>query len=110
MSRHQQVSTARCFGATFKESVVHGAHLVGMIAEVSGRTRIIEREHAADEQRTFVVTGSERSAERCTRLAVRHETISKEYARRRRKAIGQLTCLAHKTVLYFHTIDDRRAV
>ena len=55
LSRHQDVTSAGSFRASFKHTPMHGPHLVGMIREVRARACIVEREHTADEERTFVV-------------------------------------------------------
>ena len=52
---HQDIGSAGCLGSALEYAVMHGAHLVGMVGEVGGRTGVIERELPADEQRTLVV-------------------------------------------------------
>ena len=85
-----------------------------MVAEVGGRTCVVEREHAANEQRTLVVTHAEGTTEGCAGLAVGHVAVSKEHAAGGGEAVGEFASLAHKAVDNFHaagnlrtTTDDR---
>ena len=41
VGRQEKVGSAGCLGASLQDAPVDGAHLVGMVAEVGGRTGII---------------------------------------------------------------------
>ena len=108
--RHEEVGAAGCLRAALHGAIVHGPHLVGVVTEVGCRARVVEREHAADEQRTLVVACRERSAEGGAGLAVRHVAVGKEHALRGCEPVAQLAGLAHEAVLHLHAVDDGRAV
>ena len=80
-----------------------------MVAEVGRRTRIIEREHGADEQRTLVVAHRERAAESGAGLAVRHIAVGKEDAAGSRETVLQLARLADEAVTQLDAAMDARA-
>ena len=47
---HEDIGAAGSLHAALQCAVVHGAHLVGVVAEVGGRAGVVEREHTSDEQ------------------------------------------------------------
>ena len=47
--RHQHISATGRLGTPLQCAIVHGAHLIGMVGEVGGRTGVVERELATDE-------------------------------------------------------------
>ena len=98
VGRQQQIGAAGGLAAALEGAVVHGAHLVGMVAEVGGRSRIIEREHGTDEQRTLVVTYRERAAEGGTRFAIGHVAVGKKDAAGCRETVFELAELSHEAV------------
>ena len=108
--RHEYVGTACCLRSSLKRTVMHRSHLVSVVGEVGGRTRIVERELSADKQRALVMGRRERTAESGTRLTVRHIRIGEEHAACRREAVAQLASLTHVAVLHLHAVDDGRSV
>ena len=97
--RHQDVAAAGCLRAALQHAPVHRTHLVGMVREIRARACVVEREHAADEQRALVVRSREGAAEGSARLAVAHVAVCEEEAVLGRKAVGYLTRFAHEAVL-----------
>ena len=81
VSRHENIGAAGCFRAAFECAIMHRPHLVGVITEIGGTPRVIERELSADEQTTLVMAGSEWTAERRARFTIAHVGIGKENAR-----------------------------
>ena len=57
VGRQEKVGAAGCLGASLQDAPVDGTHLVGMVAEVGGRTGIIELNLASDYERTLVMRG-----------------------------------------------------
>ena len=94
----QQIGTARGFATALQGTLVHGTHLVGMVAEVGRRSRIVEREHCTDEQRTLVVAHREGAAECSTGFTIGHVAVGKEDAAGSRESILKMAGLAYKTV------------
>ena len=55
LSWHQHVGTRSRLRTTLQDTIVHGAHLIGMVREVGIRAGIIERELTTNEQRALMV-------------------------------------------------------
>ena len=108
--RHQQISTRCRLRATLQRAIVHGSHLVGMVREIGGRTGIIEREHAANQQARLMVRCREGTAEGSASLAVRHIAVGKEHAGRRRESIAYVAGFAHEAVFHLHGVDDGASI
>lgn len=108
--RHEQVGAAGCLGASLEHAPVHGPHLVGMVGEVGGRSRVVEREHRSNQQAALVVGGREWAAEGRAGLAIAHVAIGEEDTLGGRETVGQLAGFAHEAVLDLHAIDDGAAV
>ena len=108
--RHQDIGTRGGLGATLQRAIVQGAHLIGMVREVSIGAGVIKRELTADQQGTLMMAGTEGTAEGSTGLTIRHERVGKKQARLGGKAIRDLTGLTHETVLHLHGVVDRATV
>src|SRR3712207_2010911 len=110
VSGHEQVGSTSSLAASLEHTVVHRPHFVGMVAEVSGASRVVKRKLSADEEAALMVACGERSTESGACFAVAHVGISEEYAGCGRESIGYLAGFTYKTVLHFDAVDDGRAI
>ena len=108
--RHQDIRTRCRLRTTLKGAVMQRSHLIGMVREIRIRTCVIERELTTDEQRTLMVTGTERSAEGGTSLTIGHKRVGEEERSLCRETICNLTGLTHKAILHLHRVIDRTTV
>ena len=81
---------------------MQGPHLIGMVAEVGGRAGIVEREHAANEERTLVMAHAEGTAESSAGLTVGHVAVGEAHAAGGGESVGEFAGLAHKAIDDFH--------
>ena len=109
VGRQQQVGAAGCLATAFERTIVHRPHLVGVVAEIGGRTGVVEREHGADEQRTLMVAHREWSAEGRARLTIGHVTVGKKDAACSREPILEAAGFAHKAVGQLDAAAEVRA-
>ena len=69
MCRHEDIRSAGRLASSLQHAPMHRSHLIGVVAEVGGRSGVVKAEHAAYKQCALVMAGSEWSAESSACLA-----------------------------------------